>query len=194
MQRKELKRQLFHATLASTIVAAIHFNIITPFMVFIILVVGVLFSYIQLKYPLPIITWFIKEFERKGEHPGKGAICLFIGALLALYLFPRDIALASIMILALGDSISHYYGRFYGKRKHPLNKSKLLEGSIVGTIAAFAGAALFIPFLQAFIAAFVAMITEAMEIEFNNRIIDDNISIPLVAGVTILLLRKFIFV
>lgn len=192
MKGKEFKRQLFHAILTLIILGLLYYKIINTFHLFIVLSIGIIISFICLKKELPVISWFIKHFERKGEHPGKGAICLLVGIILAMKLFPEDIAFASIAILALGDSVSHYLGRFYGKTKHPLNNRKFIEGSIIGTLLAFLGAWIFVPALQAFAAAFIAMIAEAMEIEFNNRLMDDNISIPLVAGVTITLIRKFI--
>ena len=38
----------------------------------------------------------------------------------------------AIMILALGDSISHMFGVRFGKTMHPLTDKKFLEGSIAG--------------------------------------------------------------
>ena len=46
----------------------------------------------------------------------------FIGAIISLFLFEKQIALASIMILALGDSFCHL-GKF-GNLKHPFNDLK----------------------------------------------------------------------
>lgn len=188
----EYKRQLFHAIFGVGIVILLIYKILTPFILFLALLVGIALSLICMKYRVPVIRWFLEQFEREGTHPGKGAICFLIGVLLAVKLFPEDVAYASIMILALGDSTAHFFGEKFGKIKHPLSKEKLLEGSLLGTLLGFLGAVIFVPPLQAVIAATIAMIAEAMEIEFNNQLIDDNISIPLVAGVTILLIRKFI--
>ena len=41
------------------------------------------------------------------------------------------------MVLAFDDSISHLYGLHYGKTKHPLSRTKFLEGTIAGFIAGF---------------------------------------------------------
>lgn len=188
----EYKRQLFHAIFGVGIVILLIYKILTPLLLLIILLIGIALSLLCMKYRIPVISWFLEQFEREGTHPGKGAICFLIGVLLAIKLFPEDVAYASIMILALGDSTAHFFGEKFGKIKHPLSKEKLLEGSLLGTLLGFLGAVIFVPPLQALIAATIAMIAEAMEIEFNNRLVDDNISIPLVAGVTILLIRKFV--
>jgi len=185
----ELRRQIFHICLGLLIVALLYYEFIGPWTLFITLIIGSIISFISLKYKIPLISWFLKKFERPMDHPGKGAICFLIGTLLAIKLFPKDIALASIMVLALGDSISHYIGKFHGKIKHPFDNRKRIEGHIAGVIFGFIGALIFVNPLSAIVASFFAMLAEAMEIEFNHRIINDNISIPLVAGVSIIILR-----
>jgi len=97
-------------------------------------------------------------------------------------LFDKDIAMASIMVLALGDSVSHLYGLHYGKIKHPLSNKKFLEGTIAGFVAGFIGALVFARWYEAFFASLAAMIVEGIEVKIGTRQIDDNIIVPLVAG------------
>lgn len=189
---KEHKRNLFHAALGILLIVLLYYNIVNGFILFIVLCLGLALSFTAKHYHLPGIQWFLDNFERSDVHPGKGAICYLIGVILAVYLFPKDIALASIAILAVGDSLSHYIGSNHGTIKHPLNKEKLIEGSIAGTLAGFLAAWLFVSAGEAFLAAVIAMIAEAVEIELNNQLIDDNISIPLAAGTVISLMRKFV--
>ncbi len=106
-------------------------------------------------------------------------------------MFPKDIAMASIMVLALGDSISHLYGLHYGKTKHPLSKTKFMEGTIAGTIFGFIGAFVFLPWWEAFLASFAAMIVEAIEIKIGTNQVDDNLIVPFVAGAAVWLMRLF---
>ncbi len=188
----ELKRQLFHIFLGLTFLVLLYYNIINAWHVFIGLLIGVVLSFISLKYHIPLISDLLAVFEREGAHPGKGMLCFFIGVLLAIQLFPRDVAFAAIIILTLGDSISHYIGRFHGKWRHPFSDIKLIEGSIAGFIVASIGALLFVSPLEAVVASFFAMAAEATEIEFHHKIVDDNILIPLVAGVVIILLRMWV--
>ena len=185
----EIKRQIFHIYLGLTLIFLIHKDILNWFSLLLIITFGALVSFISAKINIPVISWFLDNFERpevRKKFPGKGALSFFIGVFLVVLLFPKDIALASIMILTLGDSISHLIGKYFGKTKI-MSKTKLLEGTIAGIIIGFLGAILFVSYLEAFLASLIAMIVEAIEIKYFR--IDDNISIPVVAGLVIFLVR-----
>ena len=109
-------------------------------------------------------------------------------------LFDRDIALASIMILALGDSISHLVGEKYGRIKNIFNwkGTKLLEGTLAGTFAGFLGAAQFVSWQTAFVASFAAMVAEVIKIDFNDNTLDDNLVVPLIAGTVMFLIKSYV--
>ena len=96
------------------------------------------------------------------------------------------------MILTFGDSVSHLFGWHMGRKKHPLNCLKSIEGNIAGAITGFIGAIFFISPLPALLASFGAMTAEAVELKMNNKIVDDNIIVPLVAGTIIFLIRRFL--
>ncbi|MBI2583384.1 MAG: right-handed parallel beta-helix repeat-containing protein [Candidatus Aenigmarchaeota archaeon] len=95
-------------------------------------------------------------------------------------MFSRNVALASIMVLALGDSLSHL-GRF-GSIRHPFNKTRFLEGTAIGIVAGTLGALYFVPFSAAFFGSLAAMIAESFDLRVSKVKIDDNLLIPLVAG------------
>ena len=99
-----------------------------------------------------------------------------------LVLFERNIAFASILILAVGDSVAPFVGRHLGKVKNPLNPTRLIEGTIAGAIAGALAAMFFVSFWHALIASTIAMTVEAIELTLKNKKIDDNILIPLVSG------------
>ena len=105
-----------------------------------------------------------------------------------VFFFPKDVALASMIILALGDSIAPLIGR-YGRIRHPFSKKKFLEGAIIGFIAGFIGAIIFVEAIPALIASLVAMIIEGIDLEFRFNPLDDNIFMPLISGLVILLMR-----
>ena len=105
-----------------------------------------------------------------------------------LVLFEKDIAMAAIIILALGDSFSRLIGPF-GKIKHPFNDKKFLEGVIAGMVAAALGAMLLVKPLEAIAASFFAMLLEGVNLRLFKFKIDDNITIPLIAGFVIWLIR-----
>lgn len=190
----ELNRQLFHILLGIVIVALLLYNFIDKEIIFLIVIFGIFISYLSKKIKIPIIFELLQEFERKddiGKFPGKGVIFYFIGVYIALLLFQKDIAMASILVLAFGDSFSHIYGLHYGKTKL-LSKTKFLEGTIAGFIAGFLGALVFARWYEALFASLAAMIVEALEIRLGTKQVDDNLIVPFVAGSVIWLTRQLL--
>ena len=188
----EIKRQMFHIAFGLAIALLFAANMIDWELLSVVLVVGLIVSLLSTKYKLPIISWFLKNFERrKVKLPGKGALSLLAGILLAIIIFEKNTALAAIMVVTLGDSLSHITGKLFGKTKNPLNKYKLIEGSFMGFVFGAAGASLFVLWQHAIAASAVAMIVESIEIKFKQVIVDDNLVLPLVAGTVIYLIQMY---
>jgi diacylglycerol kinase (CTP) len=139
----------------------------------------------------PTVFTLLRLFEREKhikKFPGKSAICFLFACAITAFIFPRDIAVASILILAFGDAISNLIGHHFGRTTTPLHPIKKIEGPLVAIcIAAFA-ASFFVPFWYAVIAATVAMILEFPEWVIFGVHVDDNLIIPLSSGLTLLLL------
>ena len=190
----EWNRQLFHIFLGICIVALLVYDFIDKKIILAAIIVGMAISYLSKKTRLPVIHDLLEIFERKEDRqkfPGKGIIFYFIGVYASLLVFPKDIALASIMVLALGDSISHLYGLHFGRIRHPLSKTKFLEGTIAGFVFGFIGALVFLPWREALTASLAAMIVESIAIKIGTQQIDDNLIIPFVAGAAVWLIRFF---
>lgn len=188
----ELNRQLFHIFLGIVIVILLMYGFIDKTIILISIFIGLILSYLSKKVNIPILYDFLQKFERKQDmqkFPGKGVIFYFVGVYISLLLFDKEIAMASIMVLALGDSVSHLYGLHYGKIKHPLSNTKFLEGTIAGFIAGLLGAKIFLPWHEAFFASLAAMIVEAIEIKIGTEQVDDNLIIPVVAGGVVWMIR-----
>ncbi len=191
----EFRRQLFHLFFGLTLILLIQFNIIGVRELWILFLIGVVLSIICKQYKLPLISRLLDFFERhqiKRKFPGQGPIFYVLGAFLSLVLFEERIALASIMILAVGDSVSHLAGRFYGKISHPLNSHKFLEGAIFGFCFGTIAAWIFVPFLDALVGSFVAMTLEGIDVKFGMTQIDDNLLIPVSAGLAIFLVHLLV--
>ncbi len=192
MEKFELKRQLFHAFLGLGIVALLKYGIINKEIILAVLIIGIILSSLSRNMKIPIIHQLLQEFEREKElkaFPGKGIILYIAGVYITSILFSKDIALASIMILALGDSVSHLFGLHFGKIKHPLSKTKFLEGTVAGFAFGFIGALFFVRPVEAFLASLIAMIFEAVEIKIGAEQVDDNLIIPVVAGAVVWVVR-----
>ena len=187
----ETRRNLFHLVLGIVIVSLIHYRLINVWAILTVTLTGFLIAIASRRRPVPVIEWFLRHFERDEDMesiPGRGALFIFVGFLLALSLFPLNIALASIIILSVGDSVSSIVGSNLGKVRHPLSNEKFLEGNITGFLFAFLGAMFFVSIPEAFMASLVAMVIEAVDVVKGRRI-EDNITIPLAAGFVITLLR-----
>jgi len=187
----ETRRNLFHLIMGLLVVVLIHADLLNLQIIIPGVVAGFFVSFLSRKYNIPIIGWLLSKLERKEDLerlPGHGALFFFVGTILALALFPKDIALAAVTILAVGDSVTALTGMRSGRIKHPLSDKKFLEGSIAGFIFASLGAAFFVLPLEALIASFFSMMVEAVD-SIKGSKIEDNITIPLVAGLAITVLR-----
>tara|TARA_Y100000310_G_C20487438_1_gene717527 strand:+ start:171 stop:767 length:597 start_codon:yes stop_codon:yes gene_type:complete len=197
LTNKEIGRQIIHILAALLAVVLIYYNILSSLSIFLLIVIGILASFLVKRIRLPFFSWFLDNFERenmKKKFPGKGLIFFFIGVLLVLKLFDKDIALASIMILGLGDSVSHLFGARFGKIRNIFNGDgrKLLEGTLAGTVTGFLGAVFFVSVPLAFFASLAAMVAEVIKIDFNEHTLDDNLVVPLIAGTVMFLLRYYV--
>ena len=192
----EIKRQLMHIFSGILIVLLLYFDLINSLILFILVVVGFILSFLSKKIKIPVIYSFLKTFDREEDlkkFPGKGSIFYVLGAFLATLFFQKDIAMASIIILALGDSVSRIVGP-YGYLKHPFHSEKFLEGIIAGAFTGFVGAMFFVSWQSAAIASTISMLIEGIDLRVKGFKIDDNLTIPLVAGFVMWLLRNiFLF-
>lgn len=177
----EFKRQVFHVVLGIILVYLLYIEALNLQIMFFLLLTGFLASLISKKHELIFVNWFLRNFDRKGESlPGYGVLTYFLGCIIAIGLFSEEIALASILVLAFGDSFSHL-GRF-GNIKNPFSNAKFLEGTILGIIAGTFAARLFVSWEAAFFGSLIAMSVEGLELAILKKKIDDNLLIPVVAG------------
>ncbi len=189
----EFRRQIFHVFFGVLLVVLIKFDFLDVFLLIVFIIIGLVLSFLSRRFRIPLIHWFLSKFERADSlvrFPGRGVISYLIGALIVFLLFDKNIAMASIMILALGDSVSHLAGRF-GRIINPFNNKKFLEGAIAGFMVAWLGAMLFVNLWPAFLGSLIAMIVEGFEIKMGREQLDDNVVMPLVAAVVIWVVSVF---
>lgn len=194
---QEMYRQVLHALIGVTTAVFYYYNLLSPLAIFLMIIIGIIASILSKRIWLPVFSFFLRHCERDNDRttfPGKGMVFFFIGVLLVVQLFEKNIALAAIMILALGDSASHLIGGSFGQIKNIFNgkSKKLFEGTIAGTVAGCIGALFFVSIPEALVGSFAAMIAEVIEIDFNHNTLDDNIVVPLVAGTVIFLMRHYL--
>jgi dolichol kinase len=129
---------------------------------------------------IPLISSFTLRISRPTErdHLIAKPIFLSAGIVLSLLLFPRNIAYASIAILAIGDPIAAYVGGKFGRRRIG---SRSWEGFVAGTYAGYVPTVLIISPILGMIGSIVGMLLEL------TGILDDNLTIPLGSGLAMLL-------
>lgn len=189
----ELKRQLFHAIAGIVAVILLNYNILNLEILGMIIILGFIISIVSRKFRIPLISWFLKHMEREENlkrFPGKGALFYVMGIFFAVLLFRQETAYASILIMSLGDSTATYIGkRFNGRIRHPFSSRKYLEAALIGGFAGFLGAMLFINPGIALISSIAAMVFEGIDVKLGFTQVDDNLIIPVVAGLIITLLE-----
>ncbi|MBT3985601.1 hypothetical protein HOD38_05890 [archaeon] len=175
----ELRRQLLHMTFGIVLIALLYFGIINNYHMVAILLGGLLVSKLCTLRRIPLASWVMDRFERKEfrtTFPGKGPIFFMIGSIIVLFLFPLNIALAAMVILSVGDAISHIAGKLLCKRTYKHLKS--VEGTVVAIIASFFGVLIFVNFFAALAGTCLTLFFEDLKLG-----IEDNLFIPIVAAI-----------
>ena len=192
MKDIEVKRKVAHLCVGLFIIITYSLNILKAKYIFFGIIFFGILSFLSLRLKIPVVNFILNHFEREKEQnnfPFKGMIFFLSGCLIAIKLFTKDIALASIMILTLGDSTSLLFGTFLGKTKLKFNNLKKLEGILAGIFFAFLGSLFFVNITESFFSSLIAMIVEGAGLKIGVSDIDDNLIIPLVAGTVIYLIR-----
>jgi len=164
---------------------------LSPFLVaFLIFIATSLYTMSELArvlgYNVPVastITWnaaITPEIYEFVTSP----IFFAVGIMLALIIFPVPVGYASIAIFTLGDGIATLFGKKFGRHVFSYNKGKKIEGTLFGFLFAWLGATLFIvnP-LKAFVGAAAGMFVETLPTP-----VSDNLTIPLISGLTLLMI------
>ena len=143
-----------------------------------------LMEYLRLSgVKVPVISSITSMASRPRDmgHFVMGPVTLGLGALFALLLYPSSAAAIAIYALAFGDGIASLVGRFFGSYRPAFLFGKSIEGSIacfaVVLVAAYAVSG---SVHIALIAAFTAMVVEALPLEDY-----DNLAIPVTVGLVV---------
>lgn len=180
-EKLELRRQVFHAVFGLILAFLIKWAVIPIWFLLLVSLGGLFISVLSLKFRLPLVSYFLKRFERPRllkRFPGRGAFFFVFSAWLTFVLFDFYIALSAVLILALMDSTAHIVGKYWGKIPNPLNRKKHLEGFFIGYLAGVFGALFFMPFQVALFGAFIGSFIEIFDVRLSKYKIDDNLLVP----------------
>ncbi len=174
-------RRVFHATNGVLLVSVL--VVVDPPWRWTVAALGaltvVLFLADWLRFQVPSLNRLffrlLRPFASPREARGVASSTWYMaGCFLALALFPREVAIPGILVLALADPVASYTGRRWGRR--PFGTGTV-EGSVVFATVAFL---VLTPFVGWGVGAVVAVAAAGAE-----RIpwpLDDNLTIPVVAG------------
>lgn len=141
---------------------------------------------VRLRSPALNLLFFraFRSLASPREAGGVASSTWFVaGCALTVALFPRDVAVSAILVLALADPAAGYVGRRWGRR--PFGKGTV-EGSAVFTGVALGVLVAGHPFVPAGLAAL-----GVTWIERSRWRLDDNLTVPLGTGA---LLTAFLLV
>ena len=191
----ELKRRLVHASGAGLVALyllanALELGLTWPrFQVLmVVLALGAIgLEFLRLRVGLE--WWIYEKLTREYEQDQfAGYGYYMVSMTVAVLLFPEEIALPAMLMLAIGDPISGLVSDNTLKRvKHP---KTLVTMFVVST-------ALALPFfpdspLVAVAAALGATIADGVKLQFGDFIVDDNLTIPIYASVLAYLTLEFV--
>lgn len=111
------------------------------------------------------------------KHKLTGATYVFTGAAVCIFLFPKEIAVPSLLILSISDTFAALVGIPFGKHKF-LDKS--MEGSLAFFIFTIGILTLFFP--QALLVNLVIALAVTLAEAFPMNL-DDNFLIPILSGI-----------
>lgn len=135
------------------------------------------------KFGVFLIGRMIRSHEQDGDFTGATYILLSFCSTIAL--FDKPIAIAAMAFIIVGDSFAAVVGRKFGK--HRFWGGKSFEGSLaclVGTLIV-ASVVPSISLQITLLGAVIATVTEAAPFG-----IDDNVSVPLLSGLTMTITEK----
>ena len=132
-----------------------------------------------------IYNYFFSTITRNHEDKGlTGASYVFLSVILITFIFDKNIAIVSLLIMIFPDASASLFGRYFGNFKI---YDKSLEGSLVFFIVSCIILIFFsFPYLESIV---VALFCTTVELLSNKIKIDDNFLIPFTASVTIFFLQ-----
>ena len=116
---------------------------------------------------------------RKNESKGAitGATWLLFGNIITIYLYPIYIAVPALLFLSIGDSFAAIIGKFY-------SNIKLGEKSLTGSLAGILSSIICVLFVNQILPTKIIILGAifAMIIELIPNPINDNLTIPIISG------------
>lgn len=190
--RQEIRRKLIHLSSIIYPLLYIFVNkniiIIILLILFIIIILWDISRIINL-FPENSFLHYTYSFLREKERVGKrfsGSFYFLLSSVIVVSLFPKNIAILSLLVLVVCDTIAALVGKKYGKHKI---LDKTLEGWISFNISGFILATIYMSILLNWnnyiliILLFSVFVSSIIELISDKIKVDDNLSISLTFAV-----------
>jgi len=182
VEREVLRKSIHMSTLFLLLIYFVTAHYVTAkfaLLVLVFILAGqLLFEFFRLDlgfYLMPKSLW--KFVARRKESTSLGAhVFVTVGMIIPLAAFNTYVAVAAILMLIFGDAAAALIGRCCGRFK--LFKKKTWEGTIAGFVINMLIGYYLLPIVPA-----VGMAVSASVVELFVSKVDDNLAVPIFAGI-----------
>jgi dolichol kinase len=192
----EVRRKLLHMVWGFFLAALLWFGVADWRLFATFLVINLLASLsyaLTRKWKHPAFAIFFDLMERpEGKKcflPGMSALYYHLSFFILAAFFPKEAAVAGMIILAIGDTVALWYGVFLGKVPVPWNKKKDLDARFIAAVICTVILLPVLPWWQGLIASVIGMFIESFDYKRGWVLLDDNFLVPLAAGAVIWILQ-----
>ncbi len=176
--KKELQRKTVHVTSVLIVIAYFFLPktvILLILTVLLIIFLELEFVRIDLRLKLPVFQQFYRDKEKDRL---AGHVFFIMGAIIAISVFDKNIAMAAILMTTFGDTCAAIFGKRFGRTWIPKLKNRAVEGCMAEFIVDLAIGFMFLDFWL----IIVVMAGTATIVETVVNKMDDNLLIPLFSG------------
>ncbi|MDO8490861.1 MAG: hypothetical protein Q7T04_02455 [Dehalococcoidia bacterium] len=190
MQKKMLRR-LWHVLGGLFFPTLAFFVPQTPLVIALGALTAIAVSIEIARFSFPQINpWLAKRIpvalkEKEAFRP-TGATYLLIGSLISLWVFQKEIAITALYFSALGDPAAAFVGESMGRLRF---RKKSLEGFAACFVVCIVVGFLLTLYTHLSLPAVALAALAASAIEFLSLPTDDNLTMPLAAGLMMTLVR-----
>jgi dolichol kinase len=193
---KEILRKSIHL-LGILIPGIYYFSDRSAFILWFGLIVGMLFiaEWMRLRGIISFPGIILRSHE---GHKVASYLYMMASALIVIALFSKTIAIVAITMAIIGDTCSGIVGSLWGKGAHvrhtrlpfkpaPILLVMFLTSFFSGYLATLAPRLDALPIFSLALGALGAMIADGVPWHIRGRILDDNLTIPIISGLLIFL-------
>lgn len=181
MAQTNYKRQIAHLLLGISLFFLLKRTnkALLKYLLFFPIIFG-LFSVYKIKNgEFKLIKKIAKFLKEKNAREGEGALFFFFGIFFTLSFFSKDISLISILVLTISDALATVLGVSFGR------KNLFKDKTLLGTASFFLSSLLIVSFYRPLLVSIITAGLSAFAELFGKKILDDNLTIPLVVGASL---------